>query len=103
MTGDLFATEAAATTAARFEGPKPVAEYWIARRLGLPLNWDGGVTSADDRREAVRRHIVENTMQCAIAGKRKGLPCETWSEFFERVYEQPLEPRHEPKKHASRR
>ncbi len=71
-------------------GPNVVVEAWMAQKLGLPMSWDGGVTTREERRERIRRAIVDTGRESAIAGKRAGQPCETWQALFERVYRQPL-------------
>lgn len=71
-------------------GPTIATEAWIARRLRR-FDLFAGVTTADERRERVRAAILEGRMADAIAGKRSGAECETWSALFLRVYQQPLE------------
>lgn len=68
-------------------------EAWMARKLELPLDWDAGVTTAEQRREKIRIAIVEQQRALSIAGKRKGQPAETWKALFQRVYRKPLEPK----------
>ena len=70
-------------------GPTTVVEAWIARRLDRP-DLFAGVTTAEDRRERVRRAILDGGKSEAVAGRRPGYGCETWRETFERVYGQPL-------------
>lgn len=72
-------------------GPKPAVEYWIARRLGLSLSWDGGITSTEERRERIRRAILDRSLQSVVSGKRPGHATETWAETFERVYGEALQ------------
>lgn len=72
-------------------GPNAVVEAWMAYRLGLPPSWDGGITTREERRERIRRAIVGEGRQFAIAGKRPGKPAETWEQLFQRVYGQPLD------------
>ena len=55
------------------------------RRLSQPGLFSG-VTDQAERRERVRRAILDGCMAEAVAGKRKGQPCETWADLFERVY-----------------
>jgi hypothetical protein len=69
-------------------GDKLVVEAWMARRLGLPLSWDGGITTREDRREIIRAAILEKQCGGAIAGRRHGQPCETWNQLYQRVYGQ---------------
>lgn len=71
----------------------PATEIWMARRLGLPLDWDAGVTTAEQRRETIRLAIIESQRAHQIAGKRQGRPPETWEALFQRVYRKPLEPK----------
>ena len=68
-----------------------IAEQWLARRLSLALAWDGGVTSAQQRCETVRRAIVERSIGAERAGYRRGQP-QTWAQVFQRTYQQPLQP-----------
>lgn len=68
-------------------------EAWMARRLGLPLDWDAGITTAEQRREKIRAAIVDQQRALSIAGKRKGQPAETWKALFERLYRIPLNPK----------
>lgn len=70
-------------------GPRASIEYWIAKRLGQP-DLIAGVTTADDRRERIRRAILDSQHEEAIAGKRKDAACETWGELFARLYGEPL-------------
>jgi len=65
----------------------------MAQRLGLPLDWDAGVTTAEQRREKIRTAILEQQRALTIAGKRAGQPAETWKALFERVYRIPLQPK----------
>ena len=67
-----------------------IAELWLARRLGLPLSWAGGVTTREMRRDRIRAEILERGLADAIAGNAKGRP-ETWAEVFQRIYRQPLQ------------
>lgn len=66
-------------------GPTTQVEVWIASRLQRP-DLFAGVTTADERRERVRRVILDRDMAEAIAGKRAGQSCETWGELYRRVY-----------------
>ena len=61
-------------------------ETWMSQQLGLPLDWDAGVTTAEQRREKIRTAILEQHRALTIAGKREGKPCETWKALFERSY-----------------
>jgi hypothetical protein len=61
-------------------------EAWMANRLELPLSWAAGVTTAEQRREAIRTAILQQQRALTIAGKRKGKACETWKALFERTY-----------------
>jgi hypothetical protein len=69
---------------------KLVIEAWMARKLGLPLSWDGGVTTREERRERIRAAILEQQREGAVAGRRHGQPCETWAQLFLRVYSQSI-------------
>lgn len=71
-------------------GPTTQVEAWIVQRLAAPLLFEG-VTTADDRRERVRRVIHHRGLELAIAGRRDGGKCETWQELFERIYGEPLD------------
>ncbi len=77
---------------ARFDGPRPSAEHWMARKLGLPLDWDGGTTSGEQRREAIRESILRRCLNYATAGRNPQGQSETWAELFERLYGAPLDP-----------
>lgn len=68
-----------------------IVELWLARRLGLPLNWAAGVTTRDQRRETIRAAILDRNLADAVAGNAKGKP-ETWAQLFQRVYRQPINP-----------
>ena len=70
-------------------GPTIAVESWIARRLRR-ADLFAGVTTPDERRERVRRAILDGRLEMAVAGKRAGQACETWREVFERVYGEPL-------------
>ena len=78
--------------------PTVYGERWMAKRLELPLDWDAGVTTADERRERIRAAIVEQGRERAIAGKRPGQPCETWADLYARVYGVPFQPQPTEKK-----
>lgn len=71
-------------------GPTTQVETWIAWRIGRP-DLFAGITTPDERRERVRMAILDRGMAEAIAGRREGHPCETWSALFTRVYGVPLE------------
>ena len=58
----------------------------MSQQLGLPLDWDAGVTTVEQRREKIRTAILEQHRALTIAGKREGKPCETWKALFERSY-----------------
>jgi hypothetical protein len=60
-------------------------EYWMARRLKLPLNWDGGVTDWPARAKVVREAI--QAKGCALHTFNLD---ETWAQAFERVFQEPL-------------
>jgi hypothetical protein len=72
-------------------GPTIATEVWISRRLLRP-DLFAGVTDQAERRERVRRVILDGDMAEAIAGKRRDAAYETWAELFERVYGEPLVP-----------
>lgn len=80
-TADLFRRPAGAM-------PSVQVEAWICDRLRKDLF--AGLTTPEERRERLRREIVERDMAHAVAGKRKGQTCESWSELFERIYGEPL-------------
>jgi len=67
-----------------------VVEAWMARKLGLPMSWDGGVTTRADRREKIRAAILDGAKGQTIAGRRAHKTPETWAELFRRVYREPL-------------
>lgn len=71
---------------------KLVVEAWMARKLGLSLGWDGGITTSEDRRERIRAAILQQQRQGSIAGRQTGQPCETWAQLFQRVYGQSINP-----------
>lgn len=71
-------------------GDKLVIEAWMARKLGMPMSWAGGVTTREERRERIRAEIIEQAREYAIAGKRPTQPAETWGQLFQRVYGQPV-------------
>jgi hypothetical protein len=71
-------------------GDKLVIEAWMARKLGMPMSWAGGVTTREERRERIRAEIIEQDREYAIAGKRTGQSPETWGQLFQRVYGQPV-------------
>lgn len=81
-TADLFRRPAGAM-------PSVQVESWICDRLRKDLF--AGLTTPAERRERLRREILDRDMAMAIAGKRKGQPCETWRELFERLYGVDLE------------
>ena len=59
-------------------GDKLVIEAWMARKLGMPMSWAGGVTTREDRRERIRAEIIKQSRESAIAGNRTGQSPETW-------------------------
>lgn len=54
-------------------------------RLSVPGLF-AGVTTPTERRERVRRVIVNRGLEHAIAGKRQGASCETWGDLYLRIY-----------------
>lgn len=69
------------------------SERWIALKLGMPLGWDGGVTTAEQRREIIRREILERGIAAEYVsrghpGREKRV---SWAALFERAYGQPLQ------------
>jgi hypothetical protein len=70
-------------------GDKLIAEVWMARRLGMPLCWDAGVTTREDRRERIRAEIIRQGRESGVAGKGP-TAAETWGQLFRRVYGQPV-------------
>lgn len=70
-------------------GPAPYVEAWLVQRLKVPLMFQG-VTTAEQRRERVRAHIVEHQLELSIAGGNVQGKAETWSALFERIYGEPL-------------
>jgi hypothetical protein len=69
-----------------------VLEAWMAKRLGLPLSWDAGVTTRAKRSQTIREAILKGDLGDALAGYRKG-HSESWTRLFERVYSEPLQPK----------
>lgn len=80
-TADLFRRPAGAM-------PSVQVEAWICDRLRKDLF--AGLTTPEERRERLRNEIIDRCMCDAIAGRRKGQTCESWSELFERLYGEPL-------------
>lgn len=66
-------------------------EYWIARRLGLPLSWDTGSTTTEQRRESVRKAIKARGVADRPVPARYGEQNETYRQIFRRVYGVPLD------------
>lgn len=71
--------------------PEPSLEFeqWLTVRLLRSLLFTG-ITTADERRELLRRHLLDHDLELAIAGRAEGGKAETWAELFERAYGQPL-------------
>lgn len=70
-------------------GPTTQVEAWIMRRLSAPALFDG-ITTPYERRDRVRQCLVNRGLEMAIAGRREGGECETWSQLFMRVYGESL-------------
>lgn len=70
-------------------GPTIRVEAWIRDRLDAPALF-GGLTTPEERRERVRDLILGRGLEFAIAGRREGGKCETWSDLFARIYGEPL-------------
>lgn len=86
---------------ARFEGPKASTEYWLARRLGLPLNWDAGDTTSHDRRQVIGQAIVDRGLAYSIAVEHPNTTeRETFAELYQRLYGEPL-PGFTPERHEN--
>lgn len=68
-----------------------IVELWLARRLGLPLNWAAGVTTRDQRRDRIRAAILAKGLANDVAGKRPNKTPETWAQLFQRVYGRQLD------------
>ena len=64
------------------------AELWLARRLPCPALFDG-ITTTEERRERVRRELLDRGIADQVVGRRSGQP-ETWSSLFRRLYRQEL-------------
>jgi hypothetical protein len=69
-----------------------VLEAWMAKRLGLPIGWDGGVTTRAKRSQTIREAILRGDLGDVLAGHRRG-HSETWARLFERGYSEPLQPK----------
>ena len=72
-------------------GARVVVEAWMAQRLGLPMSWDAGVTTCEDRREKIRAAILAKGLANDVAGKRPNKTPETWAQLFQRVYGRQLD------------
>lgn len=64
-------------------------ETWLRNRLHAP-DLFAGVTTAEERRERVRRVILEHGLEHEHAMHTEARGRETWSEVFVRIYGQPL-------------
>lgn len=73
--------------------PTEAEERWLARRLGLQLWFNVGLSRLESRRERIREHVLEQGLADQRAGSRGGQP-ETFGHLFERLYGVPLEPSH---------
>jgi hypothetical protein len=69
------------------------AELWILKRLQMHLAqvFDGR-TDPDVRRERVRLAIIAGGLESIVIGHRAGGGSETYTQAFERLYGEPLEP-----------
>ena len=68
------------------------AESYLAKRLrdhGADLF--AGDTDIVTRRERARRAIIDEGLQTVVIGRKDGKPV-TYSEYFAKIYQQPLEP-----------
>lgn len=69
-------------------GSNVVVEAWMAQKLRLPMSWDAGVTTREDRREKIRARIIELGCENEFAGRTSKRGAETWAQLFMRVYRQ---------------
>lgn len=69
------------------------SERWMALKLGLPMGWDAGVTTAEQRREYIRRVIIERGIADEAVGRGDGPRAKqtNWRRLFERAYGTPLQ------------
>lgn len=68
--------------------PNVIVEAWILSRLDCPTLFDGLTTSAQ-RRERLRKHLLDKQLGLAIAGGRDG-KAESWENMFQRIHNEPL-------------
>lgn len=79
------------------------AELWLVGRLRDHLcQIFNGLTHADIRRERIRRCIVNAELGEVVLGKHAG-KLDTYATAFERLYGEPLTPKHKGKSHAESR
>lgn len=69
------------------------SERWMALKLCLPMGWDAGVTTAEQRLEYIRAVIIERGIADELVtrgdkGREKSV---TWGALFYRAYDQPLQ------------
>jgi len=70
------------------------AESYLARRLkehGAPVFI--GVTDTNIRKERLRKAIIDGKHDCTIVGRNLAGKAETYAQLFERIFNEPLEPK----------
>lgn len=85
------------TPAAQWRGELYLARRFRALHLGDPF---AGLTDGPERRERIRRMILDAGIAERHAGRREGQPI-TYRQAFADLYGQPLEPIVEPAKAGS--
>jgi hypothetical protein len=71
-----------------------LGEEYIVKRLRAKGAHIYAVSDAFPMKERMRRAIIDGKFDCAILGKNSATnKCETFSQAFERLYGEPLEPK----------
>jgi hypothetical protein len=60
-------------------------ELWLAQALGCPSIFEG-ITTAEIRRERIRREILSRGLGNVVAGGRAAGKPEVWASLFSRIF-----------------
>lgn len=77
------------------------AETYIVKRLKDHGAFIYPVSAQFPLKERIRRAILDTKLDAAVIGRNSATKkCETYSQCFERLYDEPLEPKQKGKKHV---
>lgn len=65
-------------------------EMRLAKLLGLPLDWDSGVTTPEQRRELIRTAILEQRLADTECYRATPRGSRSWRQAFQETFGTPL-------------